>query len=944
MGPAEKQQQGASSENSTRLLPAHRKLLKERYGLWDETIDDWGPISATQEDLANLNFAPRVEAPGILLPILSPGRRKACDFLYRSNHPREDQKIGKLRRRKYELARGATNHIHVPRAVQVRLFGPDGNQVRILVITEGPIKAEVAAQHGIDCVAAMGVWNWLQKFGDESVPIEDLNRIPWSQFDAVIICFDSDAATNPLVLKAERALATWLLKHGAAKVLIVRLSPAADGSKVGLDDFLQDHSVKDFNKLPRLAFDAEPPLDDLVATLRPDTEKADRNRILGRVLDEEHDRSEQERLLKIAAQQTKLPIRALRTSAQNASAILRRRRGANNLHAAKGSAFEVKDEGIFWQGGPQSLPVKLSARVDVIAETCDANGENWGRQLEWRDSEGRKHTWTMPMELLAGDAAAVRAYLLSGGLPFMTTNRQLRERFIEYLQTAPAEKFVRCVARIGWHDGSYVLPQTVISPENAEKILYQTSHDAGHHWNARGTAEDWRENVGSLCSGNSRLILSVSCAFAGSLLNPVGAESGGIHYHGPTSTGKSTALIVGGSVCGGGGQAGFIQSWRATANGLEAVAAAHNDAALFLDELSQVDPREAAEIAYLLGNGQGKARMDRNTVGRKRSVWRLLYVSAGELTLAEHVGSVGKRTRGGAEVRLLNIEADAGAGMGMFEDLHGVASPDVFANQLKAAAQRYYGAVYLKYLDWLVRHRVKAEKVVRMAQKKFQDSVVPPGSTGEVRRAAERFALIGAAGELATRIGLTGWQWNESIRYARRVFREWLKNRRTTGPSDADAGIEAVRSFILEHGISRFQSTQSSFGSGRPETIRDRVGFVRMEGGKPMEYYFFPETFRSEVCKGYSYKEVSKTLDARRLLRREPPNMTMKPNLPGVGRTRVYCVLASIIQDDQSEPDSNVQDSGQLGTLGTSPQTQHDNSPDLVSRVTASRDHLSGRI
>ncbi|WP_457589305.1 DUF927 domain-containing protein, partial [Legionella pneumophila] len=46
--------------------------------------------------------------------------------------------------------------------------------------------------------------------------------------------------------------------------------------------------------------------------------------------------------------------------------------------------------------------------------------------------------------------------------------------------------------------------------------------------------------------------------------------------------------------------------WRSTTNGLEGLAALHNDGLLILDELSQMDPREAGEAAYLLANGQGK--------------------------------------------------------------------------------------------------------------------------------------------------------------------------------------------------------------------------------------------------------------------------------------------------------------------------------------------------
>ena len=45
-----------------------------------------------------------------------------------------------------------------------------------------------------------------------------------------------------------------------------------------------------------------------------------------------------------------------------------------------------------------------------------------------------------------------------------------------------------------------------------------------------------------------------------------------------------------------------MQTWRATANGLEAAAELHNHGLLCLDELGQVDPKEAGETAYLLAD------------------------------------------------------------------------------------------------------------------------------------------------------------------------------------------------------------------------------------------------------------------------------------------------------------------------------------------------------
>jgi putative DNA primase/helicase len=571
---------------------------------------------------------------------------------------------------------------------------------------------------------------------------------------------------------------------------------------------------------------------------------------------------------------------------------------ANNKNRpqARSFPFEIKDEGVFFlkEDRNGSLDrIRLAARVDVVAATRDIAGENWGRWLTWRDEEGRLHKWAMPMELLASDAGAVRTRLFSEGLPFIATSANLREKFIEYLQTAPTHNRVRSVARMGWHDGAYVLPDYTIAAEGSEDVLYQTPHEVTHHWRVNGDAAGWRANIGYRCSGNSRLIIAVSAGFAGPLLSLVNAESGGIHFHGATSSGKTTALLVGGSVCGGGGPAGFLQTWRTTINGLEAMAEAHNDGTLFLDELAQVDPADAASVAYLLGNGQGKARMTRNIGVRTRLRWTLLFVSAGETTLAEHAASAGKNVKGGAEVRLLNIEAEAGQ-FGLFEELHGTTSPDAFARALKEAALRYYGTPFRAFLELLTSKRGEVEKLIRKAREEFINRFAPAGSSGEVKRAAERFALIGAAGELATEWDLTGWQDGEAIRAAERCLREWVAGRGTTGASDMEGAVRQVRAFFEINGSSRFQPLKSSVETN-PERIMNRAGFTRSNVDGETEYLILPEVFRREVCRGHSHQAVLRELDKRGFLVRDPENLTIKPRLPELGSVRVYCIRAAIL-------------------------------------------------
>jgi len=173
-----------------------------------------------------------------------------------------------------------------------------------------------------------------------------------------------------------------------------------------------------------------------------------------------------------------------------------------------------------------------------------------------------------------------------------------------------------------------------------------------------------------------------------------------LHFKGASSTGKSTALHVAGSVWGGGDANGYVRSWRATANGLEGVSLGHSDTLLCLDELSQLAAKDAGEAAYMLANGAGKSRSSRDGSARRAAKWRVLFLSSGEIGLADKVAEDGRgrKLAAGQQVRIVDVAADAGSEMGMFENLHGFASAEILARHLRAATQQHYGVAARQYL------------------------------------------------------------------------------------------------------------------------------------------------------------------------------------------------------------------------------------------------------
>jgi uncharacterized protein (DUF927 family) len=444
--------------------------------------------------------------------------------------------------------------------------------------------------------------------------------------------------------------------------------------------------------------------------------------------------------------------------------------------------------------------------------------------------------------------------------------------------------------------------------------MYDVSTESAHYFQTAGTHDEWVENVGKLCVGNSRLVLAASLAFAAPLLRPLMAESIGVHLRGTSSKGKTTAQHVAGSVCGGGGGNGYLHSWRSTPNGLEGIASTHNDLMLCLDEISQIDQNAAIEAIYLLMNGSGKNRANVDGSARRGSAWKLTLLSSGELSLAEHSE---KRTKGGAEIRFIDIEADAGTGFGLFEDTHrtkdepGDPPGKAFSNRLRLAAQQYYGHGIREFVRLLCSIEMEEQReIIRELQQDFMKLCPIAGATPEVGRVAQAMALIAAAGELASLWGLTGWPEGEANRAVKKCFDGWIASRGGTRTThDEQQGIAAVRRCIEQSGNSRFEPIHSGMCStsftaeitseeitSDDRLVHNRLGFRRKVDGRELEFLFLPEMFKSEVCAGFDSRMVLKALAKRGLLRREEPAMTVSARLPGLGKTRVYCVSSEIVK------------------------------------------------
>ncbi len=213
------------------LLPHHAALLFEESAIAPEVAAERGYWSATDPAVvANLGFAPyQCRVPALVVPIYNTAGRRATHQL-RPDDPRTDADDRPI---KYETPFGTGLVIDVHPRLRMALRAP----AVPLIVTEGVRKADAAISYGHTCLALMGVYGWRGR-NEHGVPVtlDDLDDIAIDG-RRVDLIFDSDLRTNPNVRRALDRLKTALERRGS-RVRVIYLPAGADGTKVGLDDYL----------------------------------------------------------------------------------------------------------------------------------------------------------------------------------------------------------------------------------------------------------------------------------------------------------------------------------------------------------------------------------------------------------------------------------------------------------------------------------------------------------------------------------------------------------------------------------------------------------------------------------------------------------------------------------------------------------------------------------
>lgn len=228
--------------------------------------------------------------------------------------------------------------------------------------------------------------------------------------------------------------------------------------------------------------------------------------------------------------------------------------------------------------------------------------------------------------------------------------------------------------------------------------------------------------------------------------------------------------------------------------------------------------------------------------------------------------------------------------------MHGFSSAAAFSNSLLDATSKFYGVAAYAFLQQLTspQNQNNILSISKTIQYQFMKENLPKEAGGQVHRVGERFALIAAAGELASHYKITSWPEREAYQVITKCFKDWLAERGNIDNQECTMILSQIKSFFEVSGESRF----SDWNIVNSRTL-NRAGFKKVLHDSTY-FYVLPEVFRREICLGLDIRTVINLLINKQWLMPGNNNAPyQREYLPGLGRSRCYVFNNKMWEDEE---------------------------------------------
>ncbi len=470
--------------------------------------------------------------------------------------------------------------------------------------------------------------------------------------------------------------------------------------------------------------------------------------------------------------------------------------------------------------GRQNTKSKKSTyrKLELIGTGSDQEPENLDRNTYYKVSYLGKTALIDLMDLHQDHSVARNAFKrrLYNQIQFPILDRtrwnELHSLIKDY-QNNPADfnlKTFRVARGIGWQNKVYITPNHYHAATKNAVEVFHADYTNAKKWATRGELDDWKKYLAAPSGKRSQLLVFLICvAFVPPLLSLLKRRGFGVNLVGKPQSGKTTATAVAGTVWGGGGQNGFMETWKISKNGIEDHARDHKDALLCMDDTSRItcNAKERAEILWdAIFCYDGGHEKKRKGLGLPDE-WNGILLSSSNEPAVKILRDGGKEWGEQFGSRFLEITIDKNTETGEPSILDSISGKynthrEYIDKYLAPKLNRYYGTPiegFLKKLskDWRDAEKRKELKLqLRSYENLFTKKCIEKVERKGMARAENAFALIYAAGRLAQQYGLVPWDdktINTAIKWA------YLNHHRSYAKNRPLSPVLKIKNYILKN-------------------------------------------------------------------------------------------------------------------------------------------------
>ncbi|MCD3218537.1 DUF927 domain-containing protein [Mammaliicoccus sciuri] len=311
--------------------------------------------------------------------------------------------------------------------------------------------------------------------------------------------------------------------------------------------------------------------------------------------------------------------------------------------------------------------------------------------------------------------------LASKGLDVDSINRTEMVQFISMFMRLNNLQTNRIVSRLGHVRGYFIHP---LIKSDVELIVHEEGYKRlANAFKTKGSLKSYSDTVFNEIKDSPMAMMFLYASLGSILLHDFKIEPFIVDMASRSSTGKTTALKVAGSVW---GTDDLRSEWNTTKVNVERKASMMNSFPLIYDDTRKAPVYQLADIVYQFSGGRSKGRGNIHSIDSE-STWQNILISTGETSIVEYGNQ-----KAGVSARVITLQDSP------FKD-------DINFNRIYDGISNNYGHLGLAFIKQYESKKKDYLEVFKGHEKLF----IEKAEDNEImQRLGRAFALLQTAGEI----------------------------------------------------------------------------------------------------------------------------------------------------------------------------------------------------